>query len=137
MNPTKTPASVENTAHCQIGQPFVKPRPNTTAPKVIVELTERSIPAVATVKVCPTAIIAGIDAATKILLRLYVVKNDSGASKPKNAMTTIKAITTSQSDQKNGSLIFSLKFLIRCVPTASAFAEAVVPVTPFDMFPLL
>ena len=69
----------------------------------IVELTERSIPAVATVKVCPTAIIAGIEAATKILFRFQSVRNSAGAMAPKNAITNTKATTTSQSDQKNGS----------------------------------
>ena len=74
MNPFATPqmspAIVPAIAHDHSGQPLVKASPNTTAPNVIVELTERSIPAVVTAKVCPTAIIAGIEEATKILFKL-------------------------------------------------------------------
>jgi hypothetical protein len=69
----------------------------------MVELTDRSMPAVKTVKVWPTAIIAGIEAATKILFRFQSVRNSAGAMAPKNAITNTKATTTSQSDQKNGS----------------------------------
>ena len=101
--PTNVPAIVPNKTHCKSGQPLVKANPKVTAPKVMVELTDRSMPAVKTVKVWPTAIIAGIEAATKILFRFQSVRNSAGAMAPKNAITNTKATTTSQSDQKNGS----------------------------------
>jgi hypothetical protein len=72
--PQRKPARVPAIAEPKSGQPFVKVSPKTTAPSVMVELTDKSMPAVVTAKVWPTAMIAGMLEATRMLFKLYIVK---------------------------------------------------------------
>ena len=123
--PQRKPAIVPATAEPHSGQPFVNVSPKTTAPSVMVELTERSMPAVVTAKVCPTAIIAGMLDATRTLFKLYIVRKLCGLMAPKTTTTRIKATTTIQFDQKNGSFIATRSLLYMEVPTSSACAEEV------------
>ena len=122
--PTKAPAIILIRQHFQSDQPFVNAKPKDTAPKVMVELTDRSIPAVKTVKVWPTTMIVGIAAATKILFKFQSVKNSAGAIRLKKPITKTNAATTNQSDQKKGSLNLTRRLLIKFESDALDVASA-------------
>lgn len=60
-----------------------------------------------------------------MLFKFHNDKNSSGAINPKNATTSTNATTTSQSDQKKGSLAFERARLNKLGSTAPADAGAV------------
>src|SRR6266571_7454228 len=116
-SPTKPEARTASTQAAAMFQPWAEAHPSITAPSVIVEATDRSMPAVAMTKVWPTARTTRIAAATSIASKLLTVRK-VGVAMKKTMTRTTRPTTAAQSAQKPTSRSRAVSGSVSRTPTA-------------------
>src|SRR5919108_3369290 len=98
-------------------QPRADAQPSMTAPRVMVDATDRSMPAVAITNVCPTARTTRIAAATSIASTLPTVRN-AGVAMKKTMDNATRPTPAAQSAKKPTSRSRAVSGSVSLTPTA-------------------